>query len=79
MRLKELEGELQPLYGFDGPDGSSSSKRELEQFVTSAHLASRMLVFQNLSLQIQELIHDVTPTGYSLHNLVLVISKAREY
>jgi hypothetical protein len=37
MKLKELEAELQPLRGFETP------KRELEQYVTSAHLASRML------------------------------------
>ena len=37
MRLKELEGELQPLKGF------AKSKRELEQYVTSAHLGSRMV------------------------------------
>ncbi|KDE06064.1 hypothetical protein MVLG_03616 [Microbotryum lychnidis-dioicae p1A1 Lamole] len=37
MKLKELESELQPLKGFAAP------KRELEQYVTSAHLASRML------------------------------------
>ncbi|GAA5983290.1 hypothetical protein JCM11641_002251 [Rhodosporidiobolus odoratus] len=37
MKLKELEAELQPLKGFAAP------KRELEQYVTSAHLASRMI------------------------------------
>ncbi|GAA5863660.1 hypothetical protein JCM5296_004001 [Sporobolomyces johnsonii] len=37
MKLKELESELQPLKGFAAP------KRELEQYVTSAHLASRMI------------------------------------
>ncbi|BGP12928.1 hypothetical protein JCM10213_004347 [Rhodosporidiobolus nylandii] len=37
MKLKELEMELQPLQGFAAP------KRELEQYVTSAHLASRMI------------------------------------
>ncbi|KPV78647.1 uncharacterized protein RHOBADRAFT_51090 [Rhodotorula graminis WP1] len=37
MKLKELEAELQPLKGFAEP------KRELEQYVTSAHLASRMI------------------------------------
>ncbi|SCV68702.1 BQ2448_823 [Microbotryum intermedium] len=37
MKLKELESELKPLKGFAAP------KRELEQYVTSAHLASRML------------------------------------
>ncbi|GAA5892548.1 hypothetical protein JCM6882_005644 [Rhodosporidiobolus microsporus] len=37
MKLKELEAELQPLRGFETP------KRELEQYVTSAHLASRMI------------------------------------
>ncbi|GAA5872620.1 hypothetical protein JCM16303_004584 [Sporobolomyces ruberrimus] len=37
MKLKELESELQPLKGFDEP------KRELEQYVTSPHLASRMI------------------------------------
>ncbi|GAA5943856.1 METTL5 family protein [Sporobolomyces koalae] len=37
MKLKELESELQPLRGFAEP------KRELEQYVTSPHLASRMI------------------------------------
>ncbi|GAA5896831.1 METTL5 family protein [Sporobolomyces salmoneus] len=37
MKLKELESELQPLKGFSEP------KRELEQYVTSSHLASRMI------------------------------------
>ncbi|GAA6058569.1 hypothetical protein JCM10212_007008 [Sporobolomyces blumeae] len=37
MKLKELESELQPLKGFAEP------KRELEQYVTSPHLASRMI------------------------------------
>ncbi|GAA6007115.1 hypothetical protein JCM11491_001515 [Sporobolomyces phaffii] len=37
MKLKELESELQSLKGFSEP------KRELEQYVTSAHLASRMI------------------------------------
>ncbi|BGO93068.1 hypothetical protein NBRC10512_003253 [Rhodotorula toruloides] len=37
MKLKELEAELQPLKGFETP------KREFEQYVTSAHLASRMI------------------------------------
>ncbi|BGP21845.1 hypothetical protein JCM10295v2_000720 [Rhodotorula toruloides] len=37
MKLKELEAELQPLKGFEAP------KREFEQYVTSAHLASRMI------------------------------------
>lgn len=37
MRLKELEAALQPLQGFDQP------KPLLEQYVTSAHLASQML------------------------------------
>ncbi|GAA6035378.1 hypothetical protein JCM8097_008844 [Rhodosporidiobolus ruineniae] len=37
MKLKELEAELQPLQGFAEP------KREYEQYVTSAHLASRMI------------------------------------
>ncbi|EFP83109.1 uncharacterized protein PGTG_09062 [Puccinia graminis f. sp. tritici CRL 75-36-700-3] len=37
IRLKELEAELQGLRGFNAP------KIELEQYVTSAHLASRMM------------------------------------
>ncbi|ORY85396.1 S-adenosyl-L-methionine-dependent methyltransferase [Leucosporidium creatinivorum] len=37
MKLKELESELQPLKGFAAP------KRELEQYVTSPHLAARMI------------------------------------
>ncbi|OAV88237.1 hypothetical protein PTTG_29096 [Puccinia triticina 1-1 BBBD Race 1] len=37
LRLKELEGDLQGLSGFNAP------KLELEQYVTSAHLASRMM------------------------------------
>ncbi|KAL8286195.1 hypothetical protein RQP46_004683 [Phenoliferia psychrophenolica] len=37
MKLKELESELQPLKGFETP------KRELEQYVTNPHLASRLL------------------------------------
>ncbi|KAI5481059.1 methyltransferase like 5 [Pseudohyphozyma bogoriensis] len=37
MKLKELESELQPLKGFAAP------KRELEQYVTNPHLASRMI------------------------------------
>ncbi|KAG0142528.1 hypothetical protein CROQUDRAFT_67122 [Cronartium quercuum f. sp. fusiforme G11] len=37
MRLKDLESYLQPLTGFQSP------KVELEQYVTSAHLASRMI------------------------------------
>ncbi|KNZ44995.1 hypothetical protein VP01_85g10 [Puccinia sorghi] len=37
IRLKDLEAELQPLDGFDVP------KIDLEQYVTSAHLASHMI------------------------------------
>ncbi|PLW08647.1 hypothetical protein PCANC_09226 [Puccinia coronata f. sp. avenae] len=37
LRLKDLEAELQPLSGFNKP------KLELEQYVTSAHLASRII------------------------------------
>ncbi|GAA5862846.1 hypothetical protein JCM8547_006568 [Rhodosporidiobolus lusitaniae] len=37
MKLKELEAELQPLATF------AAAKRELEQYHTSAHLASRMI------------------------------------